>query len=228
MTGLYLGLVAHVFAAVPVTTIILSLDTHIFLRLVTSFEPILLTINWWSWSFMLSLHLVSSVEYNKNGVWKALSDFGVVEWTYVILWTWLSFGGGLVVTCGFQDAYPEFIFTTYGLAEGRKKASLMATGGALIGLTVVPLLMNFKIPYLDLNWNHSHTMFDGYAFSFSTNSAWNSCNTTLLLFQLKFLWGIKKNPDSYIVWKAAIQPAKNELCHHTHTLSSILMRQPGA
>ena len=84
-------------AYAPLCTSALSLDSHIFLRLLTSFEPLWLMCNW---AAMLCC-------FAWDGIPLPLCDYGPVEWTYVVTRMTMSFSATFAFICGFQDALPD-------------------------------------------------------------------------------------------------------------------------
>ena len=95
----------------------LSMDSHIFLRLITSFEPLFLMANFLVGCVCLNIHEVTyySRPHAKD---LALHDFGGTEWAYVILTTTALFSSCFVFVCGFQDAFPDSVRNKAAVAIG--------------------------------------------------------------------------------------------------------------
>ena len=91
-TGMYIHLARDFIMFAPVMTVLLSLDSHIFLRLITSFEPLFLMANFMAERTCWRIHAASGSQHAKE---LALHDFGVAEWAYVILGATLHFSSDI-------------------------------------------------------------------------------------------------------------------------------------
>jgi len=194
---LYLHLAKDIIAQAPMMTLLLSLDSHIFLRLITSFEPLFLMANFLVYCVCNRIHFVSSRPYAKD---LALHEFGVAEWGFVVLSTSVLFSAVPLIG-GVQDAFPDSV---------RSKAAVSIGVGFCLFFPMMAFVQNFGI-YKD----SSHTIFQGSPWFFSTNTLWNNTNCTLWLFQVKFLIAAIREPGCYVVWKASIRPGQNEEHHHS-------------
>jgi hypothetical protein len=82
---------------------ILSLDSHVFLLLLSSFEPWFLWINWFAHNICQAI--------DHNGI--QMEEYGGMEWAYLVIFPMLYLPAFPVL--GFQDALPDDIRGDVGL-----------------------------------------------------------------------------------------------------------------
>lgn len=166
---------------------IMSLDSHIFLLLLGSFEPCFLVVNWF-------LHNICQA-IDQNG--KPIDQYGVAEWAYLVLFPLLY----LVVfpILGFQDALPNDI---------RGSVGIVIVGGLAVAL----IYSNVSI-FMKSHDVFSVRLASSGDAELTSAGLMTTTQTNIILFYIKFVWNQWRYPGAYVVWKPMLSPCSDPEAH---------------
>jgi len=191
------------------------IDSHMFLRLVTSFEPWYLSFNFLAWLFGFAVHNVG--RWSNDNTVLPVSDFGAAEWMYCILHIIVHFIAMFPFACGYQDSYTH--------ATDDPAATLYISG--ISAFYLVCIQIGYYVGGLPgLGDFNSDTVFKGHPWAFTTGNVFYTTSFTLMLYQLKFAYNAWREPGCYVVVKPLMRPCEVNP-KHTHQRRNSVPEQIG-